>query len=69
MEMCGRVDHQIKIRGQRIELGEIEAALRAYEGVDEAVVKDWGSGMDKYLCAYLAAPDRRGHTGACARIC
>ena len=55
MVMCGRIDHQIKIRGQRIELGEIEAAIRAYDGVDEAVVKDWGAGVDKYLCAYLAS--------------
>ena len=55
LEMCGRVDHQIKIRGQRIELGEIEAAIRAFSGIGEAVVKDWGAGMDKYLCAYCAA--------------
>ncbi len=55
LEMCGRIDHQIKIRGQRIELGEIEAAIRAFGGIEEAVVKDWGAGMDKYLCAYCAA--------------
>ncbi len=50
--MCGRVDHQVKIRGLRIELGEIEAALRSVKGVEEAVVKDWGEGAEKYLCAY-----------------
>ncbi len=52
IEMCGRVDHQIKIRGLRIELGEIEAAMRQIKGVEEAVVKDWGDGTEKYLCAY-----------------
>ncbi len=50
--MCGRIDHQVKLRGQRIELGEIEATLRAVNGIEEAVVKDWGEGTDKYLCAY-----------------
>jgi amino acid adenylation domain-containing protein/thioester reductase-like protein len=54
IEMCGRIDHQIKIRGQRIELGEIEAAIRGIKGVEDAVVKDWGEGINKYLCAYYA---------------
>ncbi len=34
----GRLDHQIKIRGQRVELGEIESALREQTTVSEAVV-------------------------------
>lgn len=54
MEIGGRVDHQVKIRGLRIELGEIEAAMRAIDGVEEAVVKDWGEGANKYLCAYYS---------------
>lgn len=54
VEICGRVDHQVKIRGLRIELGEVEAAMRAVDGIDEAVVKDWGEGVNKYLCAYYA---------------
>jgi amino acid adenylation domain-containing protein/thioester reductase-like protein len=54
VEMCGRVDHQIKIRGLRIELGEIEAAMRQFKGIEEAVVKDWGEGAAKYLCGYYA---------------
>lgn len=54
MEIAGRVDHQVKIRGLRIELGEIEAAMRAIDGIDEAVVKDWGKGADRYLAVYYA---------------
>ncbi|WP_235031113.1 condensation domain-containing protein, partial [Nonomuraea solani] len=38
LEFLGRRDHQVKVRGQRIELGEIEAALRALDGVADAVV-------------------------------
>ncbi|MGE5494793.1 MAG: amino acid adenylation domain-containing protein [Burkholderiales bacterium] len=54
MEIRGRVDFQVKIRGMRIELGEIEAAIRTVKGVKEAVVKDWGEGANRYLCAYYA---------------
>ncbi|HWX21796.1 MAG TPA: amino acid adenylation domain-containing protein [Candidatus Binatia bacterium] len=38
LEFLGRLDHQVKLRGQRIELGEIEAALSTCPGVREAVV-------------------------------
>ncbi len=54
MEIAGRVDHQVKIRGLRIELGEIEAAMREVAGIEEAVVKDLDEGANKYLCAYYA---------------
>lgn len=55
MEIRGRVDHQVKIRGLRIELGEIEAALREIIGVDDAVVQVLDEGANKYLCAYYEA--------------
>ncbi|MCT8278696.1 non-ribosomal peptide synthase/polyketide synthase [Xanthomonas translucens] len=38
LEFLGRNDDQIKLRGFRIELGEIQAALRACDGIREAVV-------------------------------
>ncbi|WP_254926100.1 non-ribosomal peptide synthetase [Bordetella genomosp. 11] len=38
LEYLGRLDHQVKLRGQRIELGEIEAQLLAQDGVKQAVV-------------------------------
>ncbi len=38
VDLLGRLDHQIKIRGQRIELGEIEMVLRTHPHVRDAVV-------------------------------
>jgi len=38
LELVGRVDHEVKIRGVRIDLGEIEATLREHPQVAEAVV-------------------------------
>ncbi|MGI6176762.1 MAG: amino acid adenylation domain-containing protein [Christensenellales bacterium] len=52
MEIRGRTDFQVKIRGQRIELGEIEAAFRKIKGVGDCVVRVWGEGAQKTLCAY-----------------
>ncbi|MGE5342743.1 MAG: condensation domain-containing protein, partial [Candidatus Omnitrophota bacterium] len=54
IECLGRIDHQVKIRGNRIELGEIENRLSMHEDIKDAVVlvrtSDNG---DKYLCAYI----------------
>ncbi|MDU0154791.1 surfactin non-ribosomal peptide synthetase SrfAA [Bacillus cabrialesii] len=54
IEFIGRIDHQVKIRGQRIELGEIEHQLQTHDRVQETVVLavDQGAG-DKLLCAYF----------------
>ena len=38
IEYLGRLDNQVKVRGNRIELGEIEAAIAALQGIRQAAV-------------------------------
>jgi amino acid adenylation domain-containing protein len=57
LELLGRFDNQVKVRGVRIELGEIEAALSRYPGITANAVKlVKGDGPDRaWLAAYLVA--------------
>jgi natural product biosynthesis luciferase-like monooxygenase protein len=56
IELLGRMDHQVKIRGHRIELGEIEALLNQHPMVRESVVVARPSPAgDKKLVAYVIA--------------
>ena len=59
IEFLGRVDSQVKLRGQRIELGEIEAVLASHAGVQEAVVAVTGEGEQLKLSAYVVARDEK----------
>ncbi|HYP25624.1 MAG TPA: amino acid adenylation domain-containing protein [Blastocatellia bacterium] len=56
IEYVGRVDHQVKIRGQRVELGEVEAVLKRHPAVREAVVVALEEPAGRRLVAYVAAP-------------
>lgn len=58
LEYLGRIDTQIKIRGQRIEPGEVEAVLHAHPGVAHAVVVACaGIDGEQALAAYCTTRD------------
>ncbi|MDX7987390.1 amino acid adenylation domain-containing protein [Xenorhabdus sp. 12] len=53
IEYLGRIDNQVKIRGNRIELGEIQNTLEHIQGINRAeVLPQKNSQGDDYLCAY-----------------
>ncbi|HWO26173.1 MAG TPA: amino acid adenylation domain-containing protein [Kofleriaceae bacterium] len=65
LEILGRNDFQIKIRGMRIELGEVEYNLRRAPGVRDAVVMAKpGPGGDKIMVGYVVFGDAAGDPGA-----
>ncbi|SDR22064.1 non-ribosomal peptide synthase domain TIGR01720/amino acid adenylation domain-containing protein [Paraburkholderia fungorum] len=53
IQFLGRLDQQVKLRGQRIELGEIEAALRDCADIDEAAVMLHTQREQQQLVAYV----------------
>ena len=54
LEVLGRRDQQVKVRGIRVEIAPIEEALRSHPGIlDAAVVDRPDTQGDKILCAYL----------------
>ncbi len=64
LELLGRRDFQVQLRGMRIELGEIEYHLRQAPGVRDGVVMAGNSGpAGDSLIAYFVA-DKLGTVGA-----
>jgi amino acid adenylation domain-containing protein len=53
IEILGRSDLQVKIRGNRIEPGEVEHALLSHPRVRSAVVVAVGNGDDRSLAAFV----------------
>lgn len=54
LEFIGRLDRQVKIRGQRVELGEIEATLATHDDVQRcAIALRGGAGRPRRLQAYV----------------
>lgn len=55
VEILGRTDNQIKLRGLRIELGEVESAIAQVEGVKNVLVKICNLMGRDHLSAYYVA--------------
>ena len=55
LEFLGRLDDQVKLRGQRVELGEIDAKILGHELVTQAVTQVKSHEGEKYLVAYYVS--------------
>ncbi|MFD5539342.1 non-ribosomal peptide synthetase [Streptomyces sp. NPDC127079] len=53
IQILGRLDSQVKIRGNRVELAEVESALLEAPEVLQAAVVDRQEGAERVLVAYL----------------
>ncbi|MGN1370477.1 MAG: amino acid adenylation domain-containing protein [Aristaeellaceae bacterium] len=55
VQILGRLDNQVKLRGLRIELGEIEGLIEKQPGIKKAVVTIRKISGQENLCAYFTA--------------
>ncbi|MFG2823189.1 amino acid adenylation domain-containing protein [Kitasatospora sp. NPDC048365] len=69
LDYLGRIDTQVKIRGQRVELGEIEATLRRHPSVRHAVaVLREGRTLVAYAVPVDGPPDALDEAGLRAHL-
>ncbi|MFK4547024.1 amino acid adenylation domain-containing protein [Streptomyces tendae] len=55
LDLLGRRDHMVKIRGNRVELGEVETVIGSHPAVDAVAVVMAGTGLDARLVAHVVA--------------
>ena len=57
IDIKGRIDNQIKLRGLRIEIGEIEANISRFPNIKHVVVVIKEMNSTDHLCAYFTAEE------------
>ena len=57
IDIKGRIDNQIKLRGLRIEIGEIETSISKYPNIKQVVVVIKEINNNDHLCAYYTADE------------
>jgi amino acid adenylation domain-containing protein len=60
IELLGRTDHQVKVRGYRVELNEVETAIRTHKAVRETLVALHNAGGEPLLVAFIVADGKPG---------
>ena len=59
LEVIGRRDSQVKVRGFRIELTEVEEVIRRFKGIKDAAVAAFDDPAGgKYVCAYITGDSK-----------
>ncbi|MEE1156961.1 MAG: amino acid adenylation domain-containing protein [Methanobrevibacter sp.] len=58
IDIKGRIDNQIKLRGLRIEIGEIESNISSFPNIKQNVVVIKEIRNNEHLCAYFTAEDK-----------
>ncbi|WP_421556617.1 non-ribosomal peptide synthase/polyketide synthase [Pseudomonas kitaguniensis] len=64
VDYLGRLDHQVKLRGQRIELGEIDAVLLAQPGITGACTLVIDNRLVAFYSSHSPQPDLAAALGA-----
>ncbi|WP_327294757.1 beta-ketoacyl synthase N-terminal-like domain-containing protein [Streptomyces sp. NBC_01197] len=67
IQVTGRIDSQVKIRGNRVELTEVESALLEAPEVKQVAVVDRQQGAERVLAAYIVPADGPAPTVAALR--
>ena len=57
IDIKGRIDNQIKLRGLRIEIGEIESNIDAFPNIKQSIVVIKKINNTEHLCAYFTADE------------
>ena len=58
IDVKGRIDNQIKLRGLRIEIGEIESNISRFPNIKQTVVVIKNIHDNDHLCAYFTADEK-----------